>query len=200
MKTLKEALTEMTQDLKVKYIAQVVEWATKRFAELEKINGYKELDWCKHFGLVAELVNGRLQQNLPITESRRLQATYNPNLKLQGSEFWGMPRNFYNSPDARKQRTLQNEARYAVKVGAKCFIEVAEMKAVIHYETSIDKLVERLAKKGINTIHGDGVKIEKGWVGVNLELTIIAGSTRVKAWTIVAEGEVQRPHYRYLVK
>lgn len=37
-------------------------------------------------------------------------------------------------------------------------------------------------------------------LGVNIETTITDGVKKVRAFTIVAEGEIQRPHYRYLIK
>ena len=37
-------------------------------------------------------------------------------------------------------------------------------------------------------------------IGVNIESIITDGTKTVRAWTIVAEGEIQRPHYRYLIK
>jgi hypothetical protein len=51
--------------------------------------------------------------------------------------------------------------------------------------------------KGIDI---NNMKVVSGYVGVNVEMTISDGDKYVKAWTIVAEGTVQRPHYRYLVK
>jgi len=44
------------------------------------------------------------------------------------------------------------------------------------------------------------IKIENGSVGVNINITITDGEQTVRAWTIIAEGEIQRPHYRYLIK
>jgi len=35
---------------------------------------------------------------------------------------------------------------------------------------------------------------------VNIETTLTDGEKMVRAYTIIAEGQVQRPHYRYLIK
>jgi hypothetical protein len=35
---------------------------------------------------------------------------------------------------------------------------------------------------------------------VNIDMTLTDGEKTVKAFTIIAEGQIQRPHYRYLVK
>jgi hypothetical protein len=37
-------------------------------------------------------------------------------------------------------------------------------------------------------------------VGVNFETTLSDGEKIVRAFTIVASGEIQKPHYRYLIK
>jgi hypothetical protein len=37
-------------------------------------------------------------------------------------------------------------------------------------------------------------------VGVNFECIIKTVDITVKAWTIIAEGPINRPHYRYLIK
>jgi hypothetical protein len=44
------------------------------------------------------------------------------------------------------------------------------------------------------------MKIISGTVGVNINITLTDGDKTVRAYTIVAEGEIQKPHYRYLVK
>jgi len=66
----------------------------------------------------------------------------------------------------------------------------------LHYENSLLKLADRLISKGIS----ENFKIKSGYVGVNFELVITHELGQVKAWTIIACGEIVRPHYRYLVK
>jgi hypothetical protein len=72
-----------------------------------------------------------------------------------------------------------------------------EKIAIEHYEFSIEKLAERIIKKGLNQ---DNLKIVTSHIGVNIETTINDGNKTVRAFTIIAEGEIQKPHYRYLVK
>lgn len=189
MKTLIEALTESTQDLKVKYIAQVKQWAKDQFKrDLECLN-WNEIKWCEYFNLTPRLANYRGE---PIT--------YDPKRKLVGSEFWTLPDGFYNTKNYSKMDRMRNAARNAERVGVDVYVKKEVAKGESHYKYSIEKLAERLVKKGIANDRGADVKIESGWVGVNLELVITVDKIRVKAWTIVAEGIVQRPHYRYLVK
>lgn len=77
------------------------------------------------------------------------------------------------------------------------FISRSIKAAEDHYEGAIEKLADRVIKKGMNP---KAVKITSAKVGINLETTISDGEQTVRAYTIVASGPVQRPHYRYLVK
>ena len=66
-----------------------------------------------------------------------------------------------------------------------------------HYTNSIAKLALRIEKKGLNQ---EKIEMTTGYVDVNITTTITDGEKVVRAWTIIAGGEVQKPHYRYLVK
>lgn len=66
-----------------------------------------------------------------------------------------------------------------------------------HYEHSIEKLAFRIQKKGLNQ---DNLKVTTSHIGVNIETTLTDGVKKVNAWTIIAGGAIQRPHYRYLIK
>lgn len=66
-----------------------------------------------------------------------------------------------------------------------------------HYETSINKLADRILKKGLNQ---NNIKVETSHIGVNIETVLTDGIKTVKAFTVLAWGEIQKPHYRYLIK
>ena len=66
-----------------------------------------------------------------------------------------------------------------------------------HYQTSIQKLTTRIEKKGLCQ---ERIKIKTSHIGVNIETVLTDGDKSVRAFTIIAGGEIQRPHYRYLVK
>jgi len=66
-----------------------------------------------------------------------------------------------------------------------------------HYEISIHKLALRIEKKGLNI---NALKCTTSHVGRNIETTLTDGITKVRAFTIIAEGAIQKPHYSYLVK
>lgn len=66
-----------------------------------------------------------------------------------------------------------------------------------HYENSIEKLAYRIKKKNLNQ---NKLKVLTFHVGVNIETVISDGNKTVRAFTIIAHGLIQRPHYRYLIK
>lgn len=68
--------------------------------------------------------------------------------------------------------------------------------AAAHYEDSIAKLAARIIKKGLNE---ENITVRNGSIGVNINITITDGTKTVRAFTIVASGMIQRPHYRFLV-
>jgi hypothetical protein len=74
----------------------------------------------------------------------------------------------------------------------------AEIKlAFRHYQDSIVKLAGRIEKKGLDQ---SKLTMKTGRVAQNIETVLTDGSKTVRAWTIIASGAIQRPHYRYLVK
>jgi len=84
------------------------------------------------------------------------------------------------------------------RIGKESWLYKAKEAATRHYFNSITKLVDRLTQKGI----GINFDIRASRLGVNFDMLITdndSGKT-VKAWTIVASGPIQKPHYRYLVK
>lgn len=190
MKTLKEVLEAQTQDLKQEYLTKTKEWADSQFRYLMKVSSWTEVAWCKYFGLTPELANAR-----SITP-----VIYDASRKLEGMQFWSMPSGFYNTKNARKKSSMQTEVRLAKEKGIEKYIERELDRARKHYLNSLLKLSDRLVKKGIGETRGEELVVKKARIGVNLEMLISVDSIQVKAWTIVAEGMIQRPHYRYLVK
>lgn len=69
--------------------------------------------------------------------------------------------------------------------------------AIDHYEDSIAKLAHRIKSKGMDV---SKIKATTSHVGVNIETTLTDGVKTVRAFTIIAGGAIQRPHYRYLIK
>jgi len=98
--------------------------------------------------------------------------------------------------------TNKSEAEASKKIklksiGLDAYLLETKKKAEIHYNNSIEKLASRIEKKGLNE---NNLKAKTGHVGVNIETTLTDGNKKVSAFTIIAGGAVQRPHYRYLIK
>lgn len=91
-----------------------------------------------------------------------------------------------------------NNARNTVRKNLEEYIASEEKAAKEHYEKSLIKLADRLNKKGVTV--AKELEIVSGFLGQNFEITIKHDEGVVRAWTIIAEGPVQRPHYRFLVK
>jgi len=66
-----------------------------------------------------------------------------------------------------------------------------------HYDESINKLAYRIEQKGLNI---DKIYVQTSHIGVNINTILTDGEKTVKAFTIIASGDIQRPHYRYLIK
>lgn len=151
--TLLQNLENQTQELKVKYLAQVAEWARNEFGRIERLAA-----WYQSKG------------------------AYNENKDK-----------YYAA-----QKFLHRIGYSALQAGVDKFIAKEVASGEQHYNSSLLKLVFRLNKKGVDDT--TEVTITRGWVGVNLEIVIAHGDKITRAFTIRAEGAIQRPHYRYLVK
>jgi hypothetical protein len=81
--------------------------------------------------------------------------------------------------------------------GKQEFLEKAKQDAITHYQSSLAKLSQRIQCKGFNE---ELVQVSTARIGANLETVITDGTKTVKAFTVLAWGDIQKPHYRYLVK
>ena len=77
------------------------------------------------------------------------------------------------------------------------FISRTIKQAEEHYHNSIEKLAARIEKKGLNI---DNLQLSTSYLDPNISTKITDGKKTVNAWTIIASGPIQRPHYRYLIK
>ena len=84
-----------------------------------------------------------------------------------------------------------------LNLGKDIFVNKQIKSAELHYESSILKLASRIMKKQLDT---ENLNVVTSHIGININTTITDGVKTVNAYTIVAEGEIQKPHYRYLVK
>jgi len=77
------------------------------------------------------------------------------------------------------------------------FIENQMAKADKSFDDNVLKLAARLIKKGINP---ENINIKATVAMPNIECVINDGNKYLTAYTIIAGGNIQRPHYRYLIK
>lgn len=169
-----EILRNETEPLRVQYLDFTKSWAEKYYNLIETRSKWSEETWCSFLGLTPEVRN-------PGTNR----------------EFYSFPKNFYNTSNSRKYRKLRDEIASVLRMGYDKFLAKEIKKAENHYESSLQKLTNRILLKNLNI---DNLQIVSGRVGVNIEIMLTDGEKTVKAFTIIAEGSVQRPHYRYLVK
>lgn len=116
----------------------------------------------------------------------------------QVNERWGYYDSKYNRYCQSKKsyqmmRTIDAMNYYGLEI----HIKVAIQEAIDHYNDSIVKLAVRIVKKGLDI---KLLQCTTSHIGRNIETILTDGSKIVKAQTILAEGEINKPHYRYLVK
>lgn len=95
------------------------------------------------------------------------------------------------------ERALGSNLKHAPHLHTQPFLDRVKKAAEQHYENSVLKLADRISAKGMNV---EAIEIKSAYIGVNIEMTFTDGVKTLSAWTIVASGYVQKPHYRYLIK
>lgn len=176
MKNLVSKLRQETEALKLEYVERVKVWAANEFDYLSKVAKWGVLEWCQYFRIEPRVENSLATGGKPAT-------------------FY--PKDFYNTKDSKTQFLLQRKAYAALRAGKEALIASAVKMAENHYEAATLKLADRIKAKGLNV---EAVEVGAGRVGVNMEVHVSDGTKSVRAFTIVASGEVQKPHYRYLIK
>ncbi len=174
MTTLTNILLAQTAEFKSAFIAKTQAFAVREFARFEKIASWDKAEWCAYFGI----------------EPRVLMCA-------SGKSFVEFPNQFHNTKDAKTYLNMCARIILAVRQGREAFIAKEIQNAEKHYIQSIEKLAARVEAKELNI---ESIKVTSGFQNVNFECTITDGIKKVRAFTIIAEGEIVRPHYRYLIK
>lgn len=171
-------LTEATQILKEEYIAKTITYAEDFHAEMTFQSKQPETYWLDLYGVKYEMkeMYGKMHPTNRMTQD-------------------GVK--FYNSSLHPKVTRAQNKARLISGKSVEEFVAKEVAHAEAKYKNDVAKLSKRIEKKGLNQ---DAITMTSGYVGVNIEITITDGEKTVRAFTIVASGPIQRPHYRYLIK
>ncbi len=175
MSKLFKKLEENTQSFKAKYLIEVEKWAQSDFEVSKNRSEWGRIEWCKFLGIEPRYVND------PCFNETQVR----------------FPDHFYNTKASRVYDREQTKARRIVSMGVEKHIEKEIKNAENHFHNSLLKLESRIIKKGLNE---SAIKIQSIHVDVNLEITLTDGNQTVRAFTIIASGAIQRPHYRYLIK
>jgi len=173
MNSLIEILKKETISLKEQYIEMTKEWSKNRFNVVVKRTDWNEEKWANFLGIDTRIVNEGTQ-----------------------SEFVSFHKGFFNTKVSRKFDSMRSESFTLKRIGIDGYVKKEMKRAENHYETSIIKLADRIKKKELNE---NKLEVKTSHIGVNIDTVLSDGVKQVKAFTIIASGEVQRPHYRYLI-
>lgn len=99
--------------------------------------------------------------------------------------------------DGERLRSKTNSFKRILNKGMKeSHIQGEVDKYSDDFDMKLSKLAFRMDKKGFK----NNIKVTSEHVGVNFNCWVTDGEKTAHAYTIIAEGPIVRPHYRYLVK
>lgn len=173
--TLIEKLTIETKDLKKAYLQKTASYSKDEFLRLFELSKLDEYALGETLGFETIQYEGWL------TKSFKL---------IDGVSFW-------NHKASIKLDKLKNEVRKAKALGMEGFINKDLKLAELNYNESIQKLALRVSSKGLDL---ENLKMQSSYLDPNMSTIITDGKKSVRAYTIIASGAIQKPHYRYLVK
>lgn len=100
----------------------------------------------------------------------------------------------------KRKKDLQymlNDCKFPFGMSTDKLIEKQVEAASNWFDASVAKLAGKIEDKGINA---ETMAISNSYVDRNLNTIISDGEKKIKAQTIFANGEIKRPHFRYLIK
>jgi hypothetical protein len=174
MTTLTNILLAQTAEFKSAFIAKTQAFAEREFTRAYEISKWPLEKWCAFFGIEPEV------------------GQY-----YTGETYLKFPKNFYNTYHAKTYSQMNVKSGQIIRQGRDGYVANQIQNAERHYIQSIEKLSARVEAKELNI---ESIEVTSGFQGVNFECTITDGIKKVRAFTIIAEGEIVRPHYRYLIK
>lgn len=180
-----QILAQHTADLKIAYVQQCKDWALEQFISAQTLASKTQEELCVSYGIKFHFEDSYGSQILVVDGTEwKLKASKTQEQQMNAAKWSGI-------------RARVQKAKDIIYIGQDKWIAKAEKDALEHYESSLSKLAARIEKKGLDI---SKMNVVHSGMGVNMNITLSDGVKSVKAWTIVAEGEIQRPHYRYLVK
>lgn len=192
MNTLVNQLTAQTQELKELYLKATEEFAKKDFVKIEKWANASIEEWYAKY-------------EIPTKIEKVHNGVFVPKHMLAGYIEAGYEMKDSVQPDTKaysgKALYKMRDKRYATQriagEGVDAYVAKQLKLANSHYTDSIAKLAFRIAKKGLNE---SNLTLTSSRIAMNFETIITDGIQKVKAFTILAWGEINAPHYRYLIK
>lgn len=170
-------LTDKTQDLKEEFLLQTKIFAEADFERAVEKSKRTKVQWFEAFNIAYELK--------PIRYAGANDVTMEPTPKYHGSDYY-------------KMRQAQEKNSGIVRMGVEAFKAQKLKLAERHYTDSIVKLAYRINQLGVNDESTFEIKTVR--LKQNFECYIKHEKGMIKAWTIIASGLIQQPHYRFLVK
>jgi hypothetical protein len=175
---LLEKLFKETLELKQSYINRVKDWSKKNYEINNERQKWRNKEWLNFLGIEPVYVE----------------------VKTNNGEYVNsacFPKGFHNTENAIKLNNLQRDVRRIAGKNEEDYINHEIKEAIRYYEKSIMKLNERLKDYNIDV---NNIVLNSSYVKENIETIIYDGKIKIRAHTIIASGEVQKPHYRYLIK
>lgn len=166
-------LTKETAELRRIFIQKTKEYAVKRFGGAVKRSEWTEEKWRSEFGQT------ELKYPMKVYVDNKLTTITHDLIKFA--------------------KVMRSEDRCLINLGVAKYIQSKIKQAEQHYTRSIEKLAYRLKKKGL-TDDVANISVKTATIGVNINTYIAWPGGMIHAWTIIASGPVQAPHYRYLIK
>ena len=179
MKELIAILKTELEPLRMKYLSLTEKYITNVWKHNQRLIKESWEYWYKNFNLPIEI---KEQYNY---------ATMKKEKKVV------LVRGAYNTKKYFDMIKARNKVIDLDRIGLNDFTEKTMNNAKQHYENSIEKLAYRIKKKGLNI---SKLKATTSYIDVNISTILTDGEKTVRAWTIIASGSIQRPHYRYLIK
>ncbi len=180
MELLQKLLVE-TEPLRRDFLKKTEEFAMKTYKENQNRVFWRAEEWCNFLGIQPEYEDVKANKNGEITVVRVAR----------------FPKGFHNTHNAK---TLDNVLKHVIKIKGITddeFVKLEIENAQKHYQKSIDKLAFRIKEYKLDE---NKIKLETTYIDQNISTIISDGDKTIKAFTILAWGEIQKPHYRYLIK
>lgn len=186
IETIVAKLTTETAQFRVDFMHQIAEWSITEKQRIDSLVNWYKTTTIVNPKRVAEKVQYTIGGITRTTTtfgrdfSHMTEEQKSDFLKWESMQKW-----MYSTGYSVSQMSQQDFSKKELK------------KAEQWFDDSIVKLATKINGKGLNL---DALEMSSTYVERNLCTTITDGVKKVKAQTIFACGEINRPHFRYLVK